>query len=568
MTNRKHRGLSINSLLLFCFALIALLPVSLLGFKIYDAAWDNAWREVREKHQLLAENLAHPISIYINGHKTTLAITGNLIRDLNYPSASTIDSLDYVLEESMVLSDGLCGVFLLDSDKEVATYKSEYRINPDFDKSIFKNLEFVDTAILNRKSAVSPVIINPLTGKPAIYIAQPILSKDSPKTIKNVLIGELKIEPIEKLRQGIRFGEAGHSAIVDNLGHVIAHPNPDWMMHSIKDLSNLDIVKKMMAGQTGVTEFFSPFVKQTMIAGFTAVPQLGWGIMVPQPKAEVDAQVRKIVFAQFSWGLVGLVFALITAHFLGRWITQPINELASAGNRLSKEGFHDNLPKIRDFAPIELQLLAGSFGAAIHGLAASRMEVDELNRSLQSKINEATNELREANMKLSVLARSDHLTNLANRRHFEQTINNLASRRQADTNNVCLLLVDIDHFKKINDQYGHSAGDMVLIQIAEILDHNMRQTDLAARYAGDEFIVLIRAGEDIGRERANAIRSEIAKRRFQIDGEDLQVTVSVGLFIFNVADYANKTELIFRNVDTAMYKAKECGRNTVEEFRV
>ena len=319
MTNRKHRGLSINSLLLFCFALIALLPVSLLGFKIYDAAWDNAWREVREKHQLLAENLAHPISIYINGHKTTLAITGNLIRDLNYPSASTIDSLDYVLEESMVLSDGLCGVFLLDSDKEVATYKSEYRINPDFDKSIFKNLEFVDTAILNRKSAVSPVIINPLTGKPAIYIAQPILSKDSPKTIKNVLIGELKIEPIEKLRQGIRFGEAGHSAIVDNLGHVIAHPNPDWMMHSIKDLSNLDIVKKMMAGQTGVTEFFSPFVKQTMIAGFTAVPQLGWGIMVPQPKAEVDAQVRKIVFAQFSWGLVGLVFALITAHFLGRW---------------------------------------------------------------------------------------------------------------------------------------------------------------------------------------------------------------------------------------------------------
>ena len=219
MTVAHNRGLSINSLLLFCFALIALLPVSLLGFKIYDAAWDNAWREVREKHQLLAENLAQPISIYINGHKTTLAITGNLIRDLNFPSAPTIDSLDYVLEESLNLSEGLCGVFLLDRDKEIATYRSEYRVAADFDKSMFHQAEFLDTAILNKKTTISPVRINPLNGKPAIYIAQPIMAHDNPGTVNNVLIGELKIGPLEKLRQGIRFGEAGHSAIVDDLGH-------------------------------------------------------------------------------------------------------------------------------------------------------------------------------------------------------------------------------------------------------------------------------------------------------------------------------------------------------------
>lgn len=565
-TNENKRGLSINSLLFFSFALIALVPVSILGFKIYDAAWDNAWREVREKHQLLAENLAQPINIYIKGHKTTLAITGNLIRDLNYPDSSTIDALDYILQDSMSLSEGLCGIFLLDADKEISTYKSEYRIAPDFDKTFFKQFSFVDNAIFGKKSAVSSTTINPLNKKPAIYIAQPIVSKDGSNTVKHILVGELKIGPIEKLRQGIRFGEAGHSAIVDDLGHVIAHPNPDWMVDSIKDLSHLDIVKKMMAGQTGVTEFYSPFVKQTMIAGYTAVPELGWGIMVPQPKAEVDEQVRKIVYTQFSWGLVGLVLAIVTAHFLGRWITHPINELASAGNRLSKEGFHTNLPQMRDSAPTELQLLASCFSAAIHGLAASRAEVDDLNQSLQSRIKEATNELREANMKLSVLARSDHLTNLANRRHFEQTITNLASRRQEDSTNVCLLLVDVDHFKQINDRYGHSTGDMVLIQIAEILEHNTRQSDLAARYAGDEFIVLIRAGEEIGREKAAAIRREIAERRLHVEGDDIQVTVSVGLFIFNIADYAENMEEIFRNVDTAMYKAKKSGRNAVEEF--
>jgi diguanylate cyclase (GGDEF)-like protein len=561
-----NRGLSINSLLLLCFALIAVLPLSLLGFKIYDAAWDNAWREVREKHQLLAENLAQPISIYVNGQKTTLAITANLIRDSGFPSASSTEFVAQLLNEDQTLSRGLCGIFLLDRDKEIAIYKSEYRIAKDFDKSIFRQMEFVDTAIRDRRATVSPVQINPLNGRPAIFIAQPVKSHGNPDIVSNVLIGELKTDLIERLRQGIQFGEAGHSAIVDNLGHVIAHPNPQWMGEPIKDLSDLDIVQKMMAGRTGVTEFYSPFVHQIMIAGYASVPGLGWGVMVPQPKAEVSRQVRQIVFAQFSWWLAGLAVALVMAHFLGRWITRPINDLAAAGNKLSREGFREDLPKLRSSAPVEVRQLADSFDAALRGLAASRSEVEELNQSLQKKIEEATNELREANMKLSVLAESDHLTKLANRRHFEQTMANLASRRQADTDNVCLMLVDVDHFKQINDRHGHGAGDMVLTHIAEILEHHMRQTDLAARYAGDEFIVLIRADEDIGRERANAIRKDIAGHKFHVDGKDLRVTVSIGLFIFNVAEYAHRTSQILSNVDAAMYNAKEHGRNMVEEF--
>ena len=70
----RNRGISINALLLLSFALIALLPVSLLGVKIYNAAWDNALREVKEKHQLLAENLSQPIKIYVDNHLTILSL--------------------------------------------------------------------------------------------------------------------------------------------------------------------------------------------------------------------------------------------------------------------------------------------------------------------------------------------------------------------------------------------------------------------------------------------------------------------------------------------------------------
>ena len=239
--------------------------------------------------------------------------------------------------------------------------------------------------------------------------------------------------------------------------------------------------------------------------------------------------------------------------------------MALSGIRLSRQDFNHNLPKLRDSAPKEIIQLANAFNKAISGLSASREEVERLNQSLQTKINDATTELRQANTKLGVLARMDHLTKLANRRHFEQTISQLTTRRQTENTNICLLLIDIDFFKEINDKYGHAAGDMVLVQVAEILDRNMRQSDLAARYAGDEFILLIRANLDVGRQRAAQIREEIAARKVKYDNHIINVTVSIGLFTFDTAQHENNIENVLRKVDIAMYDAKKSGRNTISE---
>ena len=115
-----------------------------------------------------------------------------------------------------------------------------------------------------------------------------------------VLLGELRTDLIEELRRTIRFGEKGHSAIVDKFGRVIAHPNPKWM-EEMHDLSAQDLVQKMMRGESGVTEFYSPFLKEQMVAGYAAVPEIGWGVMVPQPKSEIERQVRALLYAQFGW---------------------------------------------------------------------------------------------------------------------------------------------------------------------------------------------------------------------------------------------------------------------------
>jgi len=558
----KKKGISLRVLLLFCFAFTALLPVSILAIKVYRSAWDNAQREVIEKHQLLAENLAAPIQIYVSKLRTALNISASLLDDPILVKDENKKQTREILINVMQKTDGLKSIFLFDENKKLLASIGTEQLPAQDKLERIGSFPFTYETYLKKRSIVSNIVLHPASDQPALFISVAIPGNDS-----RILVGELDIGPIEKLREGIRFGKGGHSAIVDAKGVVIAHPNPSWM-RELKDLSNLPIVKNMMAGKTGVSEFYSPFKKQQMVAGYTSVPVLGWGIMVPQPRMELEAQVEDLLYSTLTWGVTGLIVALLTAYLLGIWITQPLRQLATAGHELSMQGFRNKLPSIRDNAPAEIQQLSASFSDAIHDLSMSRSEVTELNKSLQHRVNEATDELRQANTKLSVLARSDHLTKLANRRHFEQSITNMMARRDQDSKSVCILLVDVDKFKSINDGYGHAAGDMVLIQIAEILDRNMRQSDIAARYAGDEFVAIIHADIEIGRKRAETIRNEISMQKFIFGGNTFNVTVSIGLIECKPSQERESVDSILQKVDNAMYQAKRDGRDQVSELSI
>jgi diguanylate cyclase (GGDEF)-like protein len=286
---------------------------------------------------------------------------------------------------------------------------------------------------------------------------------------------------------------------------------------------------------------------------------------VPQPKSEVAAQVDRVLRAELTWAMAGLAIAIIVGFSLAGWITRPINRLARAGRGLQKNNYEYRLPRPRNFAPREIQQLGRAFGGAVKNLITSREKLDALNQSLQHRVDEATAELREANAKLETLAKIDHLTQLSNRRHFEDAMTQLASRRQGDCQSVCLLLLDIDRFKAINDEYGHAAGDAVLIQIGEILQQSLRNTDIAARYAGDEFVVLLRADMDAGRLRASQLRETIDQHPFVYEGKDLRTTVSIGLVSCEISSECDGIEAVLRRVDDAMYEAKRLGRNRVAE---
>jgi diguanylate cyclase (GGDEF)-like protein len=551
----------INRLLVLSFVVVAVVPLLFIGVKLYRVAWADAWREIYEKHRLLAMNLAAPLSNYVNDHRADLALLASELRRL--PGGADLgERRAGVLQNAKRHLHGFQSLTLV--DRHGATLYSTDPIGREADKRrAFASNHCFRQSLADGGQELSGVQLSPLTGRPTLILSQAVAGADGRPAM--VLLAELRIDLIEKLRRNIRFGKRGHSAIVDQYGHVIAHPNPQWMLH-MRDLSKWPIVKDMMAGKTGVTEFYSPFVKQEMVAGYAAVPGIGWGVMVPQPKSEVEARVHGLLYAQFGWGLFGLGLALALAVGLTRWIAAPLNRLAGAALELMRNGFHGTLPAASDRAPREVRQLSRAFDDLVGGLQESRSRFDQLNRSLQQRVDEATNELRQANVQLERLARQDHLTRLANRRYFEDRLAKSLKQRRVDDACLCLVLIDIDNFKQINDEFGHAAGDALLVQLSTLLLETTRQADLVARYGGDEFVVNMQCDREIGHQRAADILAAIEQHEFRWGGNQLQVTVSIGLLCHSMREIVD-SETLLMQVDKALYRAKDEGRNRMVEVQ-
>ncbi|MEJ2108019.1 MAG: sensor domain-containing diguanylate cyclase [Acidiferrobacteraceae bacterium] len=162
---------------------------------------------------------------------------------------------------------------------------------------------------------------------------------------------------------------------------------------------------------------------------------------------------------------------------------------------------------------------------------------------------------------------TDALTGISNRRFFERRVVEEADRWRRTRLSLSCLVVDIDHFKKINDGYGHQAGDRVLQRVARELEFVLRSSDVLARYGGEEFVLLL-PDTDLpeAAEIANRIRGNIAAVEFETaELKDVAVTASVGVACLGPdhPDESDPGEILFRYADNALYSAKHNGRNRV-----
>ena len=194
------------------------------------------------------------------------------------------------------------------------------------------------------------------------------------------------------------------------------------------------------------------------------------------------------------------------------------------------------------------------------------------NRALQKTRHELTQKkkmLEEALGKIEHLARIDHLTDLPNRRSVMERLKSEISRSRRYKSPLSLFILDIDHFKKVNDTHGHQEGDRVLHRCGEIMNNTHREADFIGRYGGEEFICIMpEIGIENARESAERLRRSIENEPFPLkSGKNIQITISIGVSQFHHEH--DHQEALLARADEALYEAKENGRNRVckENFR-
>jgi diguanylate cyclase (GGDEF)-like protein len=191
-------------------------------------------------------------------------------------------------------------------------------------------------------------------------------------------------------------------------------------------------------------------------------------------------------------------------------------------------------------------------------LAALVAVVWKLVAGLQRRLAAAEERIRD-------MAITDELTGLRNRRHIMQRLAEESSRSRRTGRPLSILIFDVDHFKRVNDEHGHDAGDAVLRSVSAMAVRALRTTDLVARYGGEEFLVLLPETDSAGAALiAERIRSWIETMRVELEGLEIAVTASFGAATFDPAVAGDgESEALVKRADAALYRAKAAGRNQI-----
>ena len=289
---------------------------------------------------------------------------------------------------------------------------------------------------------------------------------------------------------------------------------------------------------------------QREVLGVADVPRsLPIIVVTERDRAEVFSAWLKLLelVLLLVAGLTMLVGVI--AYWMGRSIVTPLNRLIAAADGIAR-------------GDLTVQLRGAPAGEIGHLTRVFNMMTDRLRRG-HAEVQAANQALQEQNQLLETLAVTDSLTGLYNRKKLNDILADQLARFRRNHKSFVALMLDLDNFKSINDNYGHVAGDAVLADVAVILKQSVRNVDYVARYGGEEFVVvLVETALGAALDIAERIRSEVEIRRFCASDTLISVTVSLG--VTHSRDGDNDPEEVLARADHALYEAKRAGRNQVQ----
>lgn len=379
-------------------------------------------------------------------------------------------------------------------------------------------------------------------GTAVLSVAVPVLSFDNEQL--GALVAVLDLRTVRAHLKSATRSPPGEVLLLDPTGRPLLSSHGE-----ANSLPSLDTaLLRRLRAQAGEPLMFPGVTHRDVIGLADVSASLPVTVVAERDRAEVyRGWVRlRNLFLVLVTGLI-LIVAFV-AYRLGRSIALPLHRLMGAADRIAGGDLDVRLTVRRND---ELGHLTQVFNQMANKL-----------RSSHAAFVTASETLQQQNQLLETLSVTDSLTGLYNRNKLDAILTDQIARFKRNRRPFAVLMLDVDHFKTLNDTRGHIAGDQVLMEVAKILSQSIRSVDYAARFGGDEFvIILIDTPADAALETAERIRSHVESARYSAGDRSVAVTVSVGLAQWLASDKTATT--VFARADQALYEAKRSGRNKV-----
>lgn len=387
--------------------------------------------------------------------------------------------------------------------------------------------------LVNKQPVVGDLVLSRTSGIHSLIIRTPVL--DEQGKLVSIISGQIAADKFSAAVASTPLPKYGELIITDRKGKIIVHqPQSGWMGRTVPEgrlaqtLFTLTDEVVEAQGLDGLQRIYGVAIVKTGANN-------GLHVAIGFPKSEVEKELNQSLQRNLITMALVIAMVLISAWF-------GVDALV--------------LRKIRVMIDTIHKLKEGETSART-GL---KYGVDELSH-IAKAIDEAADGLERLLNLLREQTIHDPLTSLYNRRFLDESLQRELSKAQRSNRSVGVIMVDIDHFKRINDTYGHNVGDAVLVAVAKALLDNVRGGDIVCRFGGEEFaVVLPGANLDITKGRAEALRAIVEKISFNdLESPIEPVTVSLGAAIF--PNHGADAKALLRSADMALYAAKGAGRN-------
>lgn len=519
---------SLKSRISVVMVFLVLLATALVTYVSLAIGERQMRAEVGKQQFALLSSAAAYVDADLDSKKTLLMAIGE---DLALADYSAPLAIQHFLEAHASLRGEFFNVIALDAQGRLVANLNDRRAigTANFSKRDY----FIDTT-RSREGVISAPFKSALSQQPVVVVTEPV--SDRSGKLLFVIVGVIDLQRPRFFGQldALKLGESGYLFMLTKQGTIVHHPDKERILMNVKDEAG-GAVPSTLAAMNGFEGWLEGKSRRGLnsLITYKQLRQTDWIVGAVYP---VDEAFAALIEMRRN-ALLGSAVVAIAAGLIG-WLA--ILRLLRPLGALRK-----HVANISD----------GSANIEVFNVDR-KDEFGELSRAFFA----LSRERRDAENRLVKLTCTDSLTGIHNRRMFEEVFETAIARARRNRQQIALAYLDIDHFKTINDTYGHGVGDLVLVEYASRLKAAVRSTDTVARLAGDEFVVVFEnlAGDAEAAVLANKILGSI-QPEFIVGELALTITTSIGVAL-NANGSARMAEFM-ESSDHALYEAKSAGRN-------